>query len=111
MGHNYDEDIRTGTLTGDRSASAAIVAAVTSRTLSVKKVIISNSTTAAQTLTVEKADGTDLFVFHLPANSTITAEFFPGVLAGDSGAAIHIIASTSNTISVYMECYVTPRAL
>jgi len=101
---NYNYRITSGTRgNGDLSSSAAVVAAITGVTLSLKRVIWSAS--AAGVYTIERADGTDLVVVNLGANGGAVMEFAPGQLNGSAGAAINALASVTGSAFVYVECY------
>lgn len=105
MAQNYQ--VVSGMLTGDRSSSAAIIAAVSGRTLSVKSVVF-NCGASAQNITLEKADGTDLIgpYYLLASTSSPRMEFEPGAMKADAGAALHIIASGSGNMTAVVEAYV-----
>ena len=103
----YNYRIASGTRgNGDLSSSAAVVAAITDYRLFLKRVVWSVS--AAGTYTIERADGTDLFVVSLGANGGAAVDFAPGQLRGDTGAAINALASVTNNAFVYVECYAIP---
>jgi hypothetical protein len=103
----------TGNAAGDLSTSTAVLAAITGKTLSVKTGTITNNDAALQTVTIEKADGTDLIgPLQIQAGATIPLpDYAPGSFAGDSGAAIHAKASTAENVSVTLEGYVLGGAI
>lgn len=96
----------SGRDSGNLSDSGDVIAAVTGKSLDLKKVVL--MATAAMSFTITDTGGVALSgatpVVYLPAGGTITLEFEPGQCrTASAGVGIEIDASTADNASVYME--------
>ena len=107
MPQNYR--IVDGNVNGDAAPAIELFAAITDKTLSVRNITISNSATAVVAVTIEQASGDNLIgPIYLAVNATWSSpNFEPGSFRGDVGAAINVLASTSNVITASGEAYVS----
>jgi len=104
--HNAPYAVGTRVIGADVSTTTALIAAVTSRTFSIKSITISN--TAAATLTIEDSTGVDMFSFILPARGGVARDFDPGELpVAASGRGINILSSTADVVSAHVTAWYT----
>ena len=98
--------VKSAQVTGDLSTTTAVVAAVTGKVLSLKRVIISAS--AAANFTIENAtSGTDILgPLYFAANGGCALEFAPGALNATSGVGVNVLSSTTDVATCYVECWV-----
>lgn len=109
-GENLGYRVTSAQVTGDLSSSTAVIAAVAGHTLSLKRLIFSASSTAAQTVIVEDAGtGTDrLGPLQCAINGGVALEFSPGRVACAAGTGMNVIVSTSAVSTAYIEAWVLP---